>query len=139
MSREDQIQKIIENIARCQRPSNAADWQRIGLSHAQVGMLYMLHFHKQLRVKQVADYLGITKSAASQMLDSLTDKGLVIRQPDTADRRIIRFSLSAKGTQSLKKLTKLKFSGMRSRLEALPSDDLAALAAISNKMASAQS
>lgn len=138
MSREDLIQEVIENIARCQRPANFAGWQKFGLSHSQVGMLFMLHFYKQLQVKQVADHLGITKSAASQMLDSLADKGLVARQPDLKDRRIVRFSLTTKGNQTLKKLHKLKFAGMRSRLDSLSSKDLKALAAISSKVAAAQ-
>jgi DNA-binding MarR family transcriptional regulator len=138
MSREDLIQEVIENIARCQRPANFAGWQKIGLSHSQVGMLFMLHFYKYLQVKQVADHLGITKSAASQMLDSLTDKGLVARRPDLKDRRIVRFSLTVKGNQTLKKLHKLKFASMRSRLDNLSSKDLEALAAISRKVAVAQ-
>lgn len=135
MNREDLIQEVIENIARCQRPANFSGWQKIGLSHSQIGMIFMLHFYKRLQVKQVADHLGISKSAASQMLDSLADKGLVARQPDLKDRRIIHFSLTAKGSQALKKLNKLKFAGMRSRLDSLSSKDLEILAAISRKAA----
>ena len=138
MSREDLIQEVIENIARCQRPSNLAGRQKMGLSYSQVSMLYMLHYHKQLQVKQVADYLSITKSAASQMLDALASKGLVDRQTDSKDRRIVRFCLSDEGKTTLKKLNKLRFSSMRSRLESLSEKDLDQLAAISRKMSAIQ-
>lgn len=135
MKREDLIQEIVENMARCQRPANFTGWQDIGLSHSQIGMLFMMHFYKHLRVKQVADNLGVTKSAASQMLDSLTNKGLVVRQTDEKDRRVIRFSLSAKGSQVFKKIHKLKSAGLRMRLDALTTEELDLLAKLSHKMA----
>jgi DNA-binding MarR family transcriptional regulator len=134
MSKEDLIQEIVENIARCQRPANLADWQKIGLPHSQVSMLFMLSYHKQLQIKQIAGFLGVTKSAASQMMESITNKGLASRQTDLKDRRIVRFSLTPKGVQALKKIHKFKFAGMRSRLESLSSQDLNALADISRKM-----
>lgn len=137
MSKEDLIQEVIENIARCQRPANFSGWQEIGLSHSQASMLFMLHFYKHLQVRQVADHLGVTKSAASQMMESLTYKGLVSRQADQKDRRIVRFSLTAEGARSLKKLHKLKFAGMRSRLESLTAAELEQLAGLSRKLSAA--
>jgi len=135
MKREDLIQEIVENMARCQRPANFSGWRDIGLSHSQIGMLFMLHFYKHLRVKQVADNLGVSNSAASQMLDSLADKGLVDRQPDQTDRRIVRFSLSPKGGQVFKKIHKLKSAGLRMRLDALTTEELDQLARLSAKIA----
>lgn len=138
MSKEDLIQEVIENIARCQRPSNLAGRQKLGLSYSQVSMLYMLHYHKQLQVKQVADYLSVTKSAASQMLDSLSTKGLVDRRADIKDRRIVRFSLSGGGIKTLKNLNKLRFSSMRTRLEGLSQEELMTLATVVRKMSAVQ-
>lgn len=134
MSKEDLIQEVIENIARCQRPTNFISWQKIGLSHSQVSMLFMLSYHKQLQIKQIASYLSISKSAASQMMDSLSDKGLVLRQPDTKDRRIVYFVPSTKGKHMIKRLKDVKFAGMRSRLDSLSNSDLKTLTEISRKM-----
>ena len=98
-------------------------------------MLFMLSHHKQLQVKQIADFLGISKSAASQLLEPLSQKSLVVRQTDPKDRRIAHFSLSPKGLNLLKKLHKLKFAGVRSRLEALTNNELNQLAGLSRKLA----
>jgi len=135
MSREELVQEIIENLSKCQRLSNPSIWKELALSHSQVCMLFMLSHHKQLQVKQIADFLGISKSAASQLLEPLSQKSLVVRQTDPKDRRIAHFSLSPKGLNLLKKLHKLKFAGVRSRLEALTNNELNQLAGLSRKLA----
>lgn len=137
MSREDLIQEIVENLVRSQRPVNFAGWQKIGFSHAQMGMLFMLSYHKSLQIKQISEYLGISKSAASQMIVPLIRKGLVSRQVDPQDRRIAHLSLSPKAADLIKKLHKAKYAGFRTRLEGLSADELRRLAEISRKLASA--
>jgi len=119
MDREQRIQSIIESLAKCQRPALTAVRRASGLSHAQLGMLYLLFYHKQASVNETADYLGVTKSAVTQLADPLVDKGYVTRQNDTKDRRIVRMSLTAAGAQELKKLAKHKFDGIRSAIDSL--------------------
>jgi DNA-binding MarR family transcriptional regulator len=135
MKREDLVQQIVEGLARSQRPAAPTVWKSFGLSHAQVGMLFMLHYHRQASPKQIADFLGVSKSAISQLLDPLVDKGLVSRQPDIKDRRIIRLSLTPKGLQLLKKMHRLKFAGIRSALNSLDTKELSQLANLQTKLA----
>jgi DNA-binding MarR family transcriptional regulator len=139
MRREELVQEIIENISKCQRLSASSTWKDSDLSHSQIGMLFMLAHHKQLQVKQIAVFLGVTKSAASQLLEPLTQRNLVARQIDDKDRRIVRFSLSPGGMKMLKKINKLKFAGFRSRLENLSNKELDELAGLSKKLAAGAS
>jgi DNA-binding MarR family transcriptional regulator len=124
MSREELIQGIIENLARCQRPAMDANWKQFGLSHAQMSMLYLLFYHKRSNAKQIAEFLGITNSAVAQLMDPLVDKGLVSRQHDSKDRRIVHLSLTPEGRGVLKKLSRHKFAGLRTALGALDDEDL---------------
>jgi DNA-binding MarR family transcriptional regulator len=134
MAREDLIQEIVESLARVQRLSKPAVWSALGLSSAQAGMLFMLFHHKKSSVKQVSEYLGISKSAVSQLLDPLVDKKLVSRQADAKDRRIMRLDLTAEGGKTLKHLHKLRYAGLRSALDALSEKDLKEMAQLTNKM-----
>lgn len=138
MSREELVQEIVENLSRCQRPSRQNAWRQLGLSRAQAGMLFMIAHHKKLQVKQIADFLGITKSAASQLLEPLSQKGLVRRQVDPQDRRIAHFYLTEAGVKHLKKIHKLKYAGLRSRLEKLSGAELRQLADLSRKLIAAE-
>jgi MarR family transcriptional regulator, 2-MHQ and catechol-resistance regulon repressor len=134
MNREALIQEIVENMARCQRPANLSLWQKIGLSHAQMGILYMLLYHQNLQAKQISEYLGVSKSAVSQLIEPLVEKRYIERLPAPSDRRIVMLSLSAKGRQAMKRLSKYKFAGFRSRLESLPEKDLDQLAGLVRKL-----
>jgi DNA-binding MarR family transcriptional regulator len=137
MDRESQIQSIVEVLAKCQRPALSAGWKQLGLSHAQVGMIYLLSYHPGTSVKETADYLGITKSAVTQLADPLVAKELVSRQNDPGDRRIVRLSLSGKGAAILKKLAKYKLAGLRSAMDNLDDKDLRQLYQLYQKMAQA--
>ena len=48
-------------------------------------------------VADVAAHLGVTKQAASQLVEQLVQRGYVTRQPDTRDRRSHRLALTARG------------------------------------------
>jgi DNA-binding MarR family transcriptional regulator len=133
--REDLIQEIVESLARSQRPPGPTAWKALDLSHAQMGMLFMLNYRRQVSPKQIAEFLGVSKSAVSQLLDPLVDKKLVSRQADTKDRRIIHLSLTPKGSGLLKKLYRLKFAGIRTALGSLDTAELSQLAALQNKVA----
>jgi DNA-binding MarR family transcriptional regulator len=135
MKREEQIQSIIENLARCQRPALGAAWKYLGLSHAQVGMLHLLYHHNLASVKETADYLGVTKSAVTQLADPLVEKGLVARRSDADDRRIVRMSLTQPGAQELKKLAKFKFDGLRAAIESLDDKEIESLRRLVRKAA----
>jgi DNA-binding MarR family transcriptional regulator len=135
MTREERIQSIIENLAKFQRPALGAAWKYLGLSHAQIGMLYLLCYHDQASVKETADYLGVTKSAVTQLADPLVSKGYVSRQNDQEDRRIVRLSLTAEGRQELKLLSNHKFDSIRSDIDRLSDKDLEQLYKLHQKMA----
>jgi DNA-binding MarR family transcriptional regulator len=134
MKRDELIQGIIETIHRCQRAGvNPSDWRKIGLSHSQVGMLYMLHHHSDANVKKISEHLGVTKSAITQLLDPLVTNGFIERQIDPNDRRIVRFNLTDKGKKALNEINKLKFSGLRSALDNLSDNELEQLAKLHAK------
>ena len=137
MNREEQIQSIVESLVKCQRPVLSAGWKDLGLSHAQIGLLFMLSYHKQLQAKQIAEFMGVTKSAVSQLTDPLLEKGLLSRQNDPKDRRIAHLDLTVKGTKLVKKINKLKFAGLRSRLAVLDNKELEQLEGFCRKMAAA--
>jgi len=134
MGKAELIQEIVETLAKYQRPAFNFGWQATGLSHAQLGMLYMIFYHQEVSPKDIVDYLGISKSAVTQLMEPLVDKDLVIRRNDARDRRIIRLSLSPNGKKLLRQFNKYKFAGIRSALDSLDAKDLEQLNALHQKM-----
>jgi DNA-binding MarR family transcriptional regulator len=134
MKRAELVQQIIESLARCQRVATPpSEWKEIGLSHAQVGVLFMIRHHDCANVKQLSEHLGVTKSAITQLVDPLVIKGFIERQADKEDRRIVRFTITEKGMQILKQISSLKFTNMRTALNTLSDEELQQLARLHKK------
>ncbi|HET9850456.1 MAG TPA: MarR family transcriptional regulator [Candidatus Saccharimonadales bacterium] len=137
MNRAEKIQEIIENVARLQRALSPIVWQKTQLSRAQLGMLYTLFYRPGINMKQLADHLGISKSAVTQLIEQLIDKGLVSRAPDTADRRVAVIALTTRGRQLVIKLNRYKMGGLRSAMSALSDHELKVLHELHQKLADA--
>jgi len=71
------------------------------LSMSQVNTLFRLYHHGPSAMKDFATHLGITKAAVSQMINQLTEAGLITRTTDANDRRVKLITLTEKGTQTV--------------------------------------
>ncbi|MBN1316107.1 MAG: MarR family transcriptional regulator [Anaerolineales bacterium] len=72
-----------------------------GLSMSQLGALFHIHHHGSSPVTHLGHDLGVTGSAASQMLDRLVQQELITRSEDPDDRRVKQISLTDRGRQVL--------------------------------------
>jgi DNA-binding MarR family transcriptional regulator len=133
MSKEDNIQTVVEIIAKLQKPALNSGWKQWQLSHAQLGMLYLLSKHSNSSVKEASNFLGVSKSAVTQLTEPLERKGLISRQNDPRDRRIVRLALTPKGSDLLKKLARYKFDGIRSAIGTLDNHDIKLLCELLKK------
>jgi len=78
------------------------------LSLSQVGVLFQLGHGGSSSVSRIADNLGITPAAVSQMLDALVREGFVTRREDSRDRRMKQIELTDKGYLVLEEVMRAK-------------------------------
>ena len=78
------------------RPRHLDEWMDIELTMAQLRTLILLSQGPQ-RMGSMSRYLGTTLSSATSMVDRLVDKGLVERESDHDDRRVVKCRLTASG------------------------------------------
>ena len=70
-----------------------------GYTLAQVHTIEVLGVHGQMRMKELADKLGITTGTLTVQVDKLVIAGLIERLPHIVDRRAIVVALTDKGQQ----------------------------------------
>jgi DNA-binding MarR family transcriptional regulator len=75
-----------------------------GLSASQTFALLFLADVGPRAVSDIADYLGLSPSAASSLIDKLVNAGLLRRWEDQTDRRQRRVELSATGKELVNKI-----------------------------------
>ena len=68
-----------------------------GLSAAQMHTIEVLGNHPNLRMKELAEKIGVTTGTITVMVDRLEAKGLLERKPHPGDRRSYVVGLTAKG------------------------------------------
>lgn len=68
-----------------------------GLTLPQVHALEILGPHKALRMKELAERMGVTTGTLTVLADRLEKAGMIRRKPHEADRRSILVELTAQG------------------------------------------
>ena len=73
-----------------------------GLSMTQFSTLMTLHKRGTCAISEIAEELGISTAAASQMVDRMVNDGMILRTEDPNDRRVKLISLTDRGGQLLR-------------------------------------
>lgn len=76
------------------------------LSPSKVQILRLLGRCKSQTSTQVARYLGVTKPAVSQIIDSMVRAKMVARKPTKHDRREVALELTAQGLKHFRSIRK---------------------------------
>ena len=141
MSRSDTIQGIIENFSRLSHSnlrSHHACRHHFGgdidLSPAQIGVMHAISHHRKITTNKIAEAMGVTKSAVSQVTEPLVKEGFLERIVDETDRRIAHLSVTHKGHRLMRVFKKHAIENSRGALEALTDEELELLHNLSQKM-----
>ena len=101
-----------------------SEWFTSDLTVAQLRILLLLHTHGSARMGAIASGLEITLPTATGIVDNLVKKGLVSRDTDTQDRRLVICRLSEPGHMLINMIWVLGQSQMEKLLEGLTPDEL---------------
>ena len=93
------IYQYLERIANLLRTDNRKSVAEKGLQPVQLEALHFLsHCNRYSNTPAaVADFLGLTKGTVSQTLGLLENLGMIEKQPDRKDRRVVHLQLTPKG------------------------------------------
>ena len=123
-TREDILQKLIVGMMSVMkhvgRGFTSGD---PALSPPQVHLLFAIANRKDgFPVTELAEKTGVTPGAITQFVDALVEKGLVSREGDPGDRRVVRLKLTAMARQRYEKL-RADYLGSVTRVFGVLSDD----------------
>lgn len=123
--RKQYIESIVESmhaikhkLIACTKKSSASDAKH-AITHSQWAVLAIVTKKQHVGVKEIAQTLGITSSAATQLTDELEKNGYIVRKGNEEDRRALSLELSPschKHMQDMRKRRMEQFTEMFSRL-----------------------
>ncbi len=95
-----------------------------GLTHYHFAILGMLSRTESLTASEIGRRLIVSKPQMTAIIDKLVDSGLVARQPDSKDRRIINIYLTEQGKEVLDKAVRLVQKNFEKKFTQLSREDL---------------
>jgi DNA-binding MarR family transcriptional regulator len=78
--------------------SEVAELER-AVNRSELAALLILHFHDEMAMSELANYLGVPLSTMTSLAKRLVHKGLIERNQSGKDQRIVLIRLTEKGQQ----------------------------------------
>jgi DNA-binding MarR family transcriptional regulator len=103
-------------------------WMDLSLTIGQLKSLFFIDFVGSTNFKKLADALGVTPPNVTGIVDRLVEQGLVSREENPEDRRMLLLKTTDEGKALLAKLRESRIVRMSGILAQLSLEELTALA-----------
>lgn len=104
-------------------PLQSALYQKYGVRLAGLHALRVLRDLGPVPISQFAEVLEIPRSTATNAVDRLEERELVVRVPDRCDRRVITVQITPHGLAALEDRTLFDRNALRDRIRSLAPDN----------------
>ena len=115
----EQILQLSEKTFREMVPLLSQEWLQLDLTMPQLKVASILFLNSPSRMSAIASYLGVSLATMTGIVDRLVERGIVLRQSQPGDRRVVLCSLSEKGQRLIGGLWLLYQEQQREMLKAL--------------------
>ena len=105
-----------------------------GLTGPQLHILYALAHVGNFNVKEIAAKMGVTSSAATQIIEGLVKAGYVERNQDEHDRRIVHVEFSVPGKRKFENIRRAHMERVCLLFNVLSDSEIDLLIGISEKV-----
>jgi DNA-binding MarR family transcriptional regulator len=100
------------------------EWADVDLTMPQIKVMFVVTSSKGVSMSQLSRTLGMTLSTLTGVVDRLTNQGLVRRQDDAQDRRVVLLYPTEEGAALIERLVEAGRQRFRFILERLSVTDL---------------
>jgi DNA-binding MarR family transcriptional regulator len=121
------VEIVLQTLPRvhfaCRSRGGSVPESGVEVSEHQARILALLDPNDPAMVTELADVMGVTASTMSLNLKRLEGRGLIERQRDPADRRVMNVRLSGEGARMRESLSELDVARVDAMLRALGRDE----------------
>jgi|WetSurMetagenome_2_1015567.scaffolds.fasta_scaffold33605_3 DNA-binding MarR family transcriptional regulator len=140
-SRDDLLQTLAERFASVMKLVRhpTAPPGPPPFSPPQANVFFTIAHHPEgISVKELAEHSGVTPGAITQFVDGLVEKGLVLREGDPADRRVVRLKTTELAMKQLEKFRQEHLVAFCRVFEVLDNNELSNLISLLDKIESSE-
>lgn len=136
-SREEILQTLLEEITRvfkCIAVSYQYGKNPQKLSRPQIAIMMVLAKKEGMAVKDLAEKFNVTSGAITQLTNSLVEKGLIQREEDPEDRRILKIGLCKSAENTFKDFRRTYFKSLTPMFDSLNTREIKQLILLLSKL-----
>jgi MarR family 2-MHQ and catechol resistance regulon transcriptional repressor len=104
------------------------------ITFSQLIVLRIARNHDGINIKDIADRLGVTSSAITQLVDALVRKGYLKREGSPEDRRALKISISEEGMEKISTIRMWGLEKLIAVFDVLNDDELAEYCELNKKI-----
>jgi DNA-binding MarR family transcriptional regulator len=97
-------------------------------------VLHIIKKRKKTKVKDIAGILSITSSAATQIINGLVAKGLLIRKRNPEDRRMLKIELSEESNKQFEAIRNIHMKTLTAVFDVLSDEELLLYSRLNDKI-----
>jgi DNA-binding MarR family transcriptional regulator len=124
----EEIVQLQHRLARAMHQHTPDAWLALNLTIGQLKSLFFIDFEGTTNVKKLAAALGATPPNVTGIVGRLVEQGLVSREENPEDRRMLILRTTARAEALLAELREMQMNRMSGILMRLSSEELSALA-----------
>lgn len=115
----DRLRKVICQLS---RRLNASTLD-VGLSPSQVSALMAVGARGPIGIGELAEYEGLNATMTSRIVGKLQEEGLIVRAPDSSDRRAAHVRVTATGRRTISRVRAHRTRALTEALDSMPAHD----------------
>ena len=96
----DRYTTVVDSLSRLVFLGPLDEVDGLELTGTQIRILTLLEHFGSLRMSSISQYVGVSRSAATGIVDRLVQSNLVKRDTDLDDRRVVNCKLTASGQKT---------------------------------------
>ena len=127
------VMRLSTNLQRLSSRSLKGHWRERGLSERGLFMLELVYAGLD-RPSRLMEYFDVLPSTITFETEKLVTAGLMVREPDPSDRRVVRLSLTEEGEAIHRETMAAINASLKPRLERLTPEELRAFLATFQKI-----
>jgi DNA-binding MarR family transcriptional regulator len=104
------------------------------LAGGQYFLLFNLCQKGTINASEVANMIGITSGAVTGMTDKLVSMGLILRERSETDRRVVLFTITEKGRETIKRIRDQRFNRITELFRQISNSELETTISVFNKI-----
>ena len=132
----EEITEDLYSIRRKMASETHSLFDEMQITHPQWIVLHHVKRSNIISIKDLANLLNITSSAATQIVDGLVKRELLLRKRNKEDRRILDIELSGKAISKFDSIKSTSFSTLSALFDVLDDGELKKYRDLNNKIAS---